>query len=137
MLCTTCACKTLVNQNYLKPLLRTLFVSSCKQQQQSERRSKPFPVLDGSVETSDKVFLKNQEISKGYEAKYVDILSKSCAGGGEKAIARHVKQHRKLLAEDRVRLLLDDYDDFLELSPIAGHSMEYGDIARAGILGGK
>lgn len=136
MLCTTCASKTLVNQNFLKPLLRTLFVSSSKQQQQPERRKKPFPVIDGSVDTSDKNFLKNLEISKSVEAKYVDILSKSHAGGGEKAIARHVKQHRKLLAEDRVKLLLDDYNDFFELSSIAGHGMEYGDIARAGILGG-
>jgi 3-methylcrotonyl-CoA carboxylase beta subunit len=107
-----------------------------QQQQQPERRIKQFPVLDGNVDSTDKNFLKNLEVSKSYETSYCEIVSKSQLGGGEKAIARHVKQHKKLLAEDRVKLLLDDYTEFLELSPIAGHAMEYGDVARAGILGG-
>lgn len=116
---------------------RSFHLSSCKYSQHTERRTKPFPVLDGEVDTNSKEFVKNGEISKQYESKYREILAKSYEGGGEKAIARHVKQHKKLLVEDRARLLLDDYNEFLELSPIAGHAMPYGNISRGGILGGK
>ncbi|XP_060587919.1 methylcrotonoyl-CoA carboxylase beta chain, mitochondrial-like [Ruditapes philippinarum] len=137
MLCSLCLGNKLVKQQYVNQILRTLYMSNQKQQQQQpERRIKPFPVLDGNVDSTDKNFLKNLEVSKSYETSYCEIVSKSQLGGGEKAIARHVKQHKKLLAEDRVKLLLDDYTEFLELSPIAGHAMEYGDVARAGILGG-
>ena len=136
MLCL-CLGNNVIKHQYVRPILRTLYVSCRKQQQQQpERRSKPFPVLDGNVDATNKDFLKNFEVSKSYEAKYGEIIRKSQLGGGEKAIARHVKQHKKLLAEDRVKLLVDDYNEFFELSPIAGHAMEYGDVARAGILGG-
>lgn len=118
-----------------KSVVRTVILSSCSQAE-PKRREKPFPVLDGQVDTSSADFIKNKEVSRQLESKYHEILTKSQAGGGDKAIARHVKQHKKLLAEDRVKLLVDDYEDFFELSPIAGDSMEYGDVARAGILGG-
>jgi len=57
-------------------------------------------------------------------------------GGGEKAILRHTKQHKKLLPTERISLLLDRPDEFLELSPIAGHAMEYGDVPKASVITG-
>ncbi|KAL4235641.1 hypothetical protein ACF0H5_004036 [Mactra antiquata] len=115
---------------------RSLGSSSCKYSQQFERRKKPFPVINGEVDSKSKEFLKNAEISKKFESKYLEILAKAYEGGGEKARLRHVQQNKKLLVTDRVKLLVDDYEEFLELSPIAGHAMPYGDVARASILGG-
>jgi len=116
-----------------------VFVSPSRKYQESglkERRKKPFPVIDGTVDKSSKNFNQNQDTAGKLIAKYGEILVKSKAGGGEKAILRHTKQNKKLLATDRVKLLLDDMDEFLELSPIAGHGMEYGDVARAGLITG-
>uniref|UniRef100_A0A7M4FYM4 methylcrotonoyl-CoA carboxylase n=1 Tax=Crocodylus porosus TaxID=8502 RepID=A0A7M4FYM4_CROPO len=55
--------------------------------------------------------------------------------GDEKAILRHTQRNKKLLARDRLRMLLDD-EPFLELSPFAGHNLPYGDIPAAGCLTG-
>ncbi|XP_052274339.1 methylcrotonoyl-CoA carboxylase beta chain, mitochondrial-like isoform X2 [Dreissena polymorpha] len=101
-----------------------------------QRRVKPFPVLDGTVDTSDSQFQKNVETTQSLTANYEEILAQSLAGGGEKAILRHTKQHKKLLARERIKLLVDDDAEFLELSPIAGHNMEYGDVPRAGVITG-
>lgn len=48
---------------------------------------------------------------------------------------RHLKQG-KLLVRDRIERLLDSMDDFLELSPVAGMGMKYGDIPAAGVVAG-
>lgn len=105
--------------------------------QSTERRKKPFPVLNGEVDTSAESYLKNCDASNLLLSQYEAVLAKSQAGGGEKAILRHVKQNKKLLPTERVRLLLDNIEDFLELSTIAGHAMEYGDVARAGLITGE
>ena len=44
---------------------------------------------------------------------------KALAGGGEKYVDRHHKRG-KLLARERIELLLDPDTPFLELSPLAG-----------------
>lgn len=117
---------------------RAFCTTSAKSQESGlkERRKKPFPVLDGTIDKLEDNYAKNLEKTKELISKYDAVLGKSMAGGGEKAILRHVKQNKKLLATDRVKLLLDDMNEFLELSPIAGHAMEYGDVARAGLITG-
>ncbi|MFE7775878.1 acyl-CoA carboxylase subunit beta [Streptomyces sp. NPDC057445] len=50
--------------------------------------------------------------------------AKALAGGGEKYTARHRKRG-KLLARERVELLLDPDTPFLELSPLAAWGSEY------------
>lgn len=52
-------------------------------------------------------------------------------------MARHTERNRKLLVRDRLRLLLDDDDDFLELSPFAGLGLPYGDVPAASCLTGQ
>lgn len=54
-------------------------------------------------------------------------------GGGEKGVQRHLKQG-KLLVRDRLSKLLDNADDFLELSAVAGIGMPYGDVPSAGVV---
>lgn len=56
-------------------------------------------------------------------------------GGGSKGVERHLKQG-KLLVKDRLSKLLDNVDDFLELSSIAGLGMPYGDVPAAGVITG-
>ncbi len=51
-------------------------------------------------------------------------LLKSVAGGGEKYVRRH-RGRGKLLARERVELLVDPDTPFLELSPLAGWGSDY------------
>lgn len=71
-----------------------------------------------------------------HSVRYVELSEKVRIGGGENAITRHTQRNRKLLVRDRLRLLLDD-KDFLELSPLAGLGLPYGDIPSAGCLTGQ
>ncbi|MGH3310823.1 MAG: acyl-CoA carboxylase subunit beta [Streptomyces sp.] len=50
--------------------------------------------------------------------------AKAVAGGGEKYVERHRKRG-KLLARERIELLLDPDTPFLELSPLAGWGSDY------------
>jgi acyl-CoA carboxylase subunit beta len=50
--------------------------------------------------------------------------AKAAAGGGEKYVARHRKRG-KLLARERIELLIDEGSAFLELSPLAGWGSDY------------
>lgn len=122
--------------NILKNTLLRCFATNSCNENQPKLGEQVFPVINGQVDINSKEYSRNAAASQKYAAIYQDILAKSHGGGGEKAIHRHVKQHNKLIVTDRVQLLLDKYEGFLELSPIAGHAMEYGDIPRAGILTG-
>jgi acyl-CoA carboxylase subunit beta len=51
-------------------------------------------------------------------------LARSRAGGGERYVERH-RARGKLLARERVELLLDRDSPFLELSPLAGWGSDY------------
>ncbi|NWV07230.1 MCCB carboxylase, partial [Ptilonorhynchus violaceus] len=64
-----------------------------------------------------------------------ELLERVKKGGGEKAVLRHTQRNKKLFVRERLRLLLDDRD-FLELSPLAGLDMPYGDVPAAGVLTG-
>ena len=57
-------------------------------------------------------------------------------GGGEKGVARHLKQG-KLLVRDRISKLVDNMDDFMELSAAAGIGMPYGDVPSASVITGE
>ena len=50
--------------------------------------------------------------------------AEAVAGGGEKYNARH-KKRGKLLARERIELLLDPGSAFLELSPLAGWGSDF------------
>ncbi|HSJ19217.1 MAG TPA: carboxyl transferase domain-containing protein [Nocardioidaceae bacterium] len=50
--------------------------------------------------------------------------AKAVTGGGEKYVARHRKRG-KLLARERIELLIDEGSAFLELSPLAGWGSDY------------
>ena len=64
-------------------------------------------------------------------------LLKVYNGGGEKAIAKHQKKG-KLTARERINLLLDDKENFLEIGALAADGMyeEYGGCPSAGVVTG-
>ncbi|KFP45269.1 hypothetical protein N324_12188, partial [Chlamydotis macqueenii] len=64
-----------------------------------------------------------------------ELLETVSKGGGEHAILRHTQRNKKLFVRERLKLLLDDAS-FLELSPLAGLDMPYGDVPAAGCLTG-
>ncbi|NXV47925.1 MCCB carboxylase, partial [Uria aalge] len=64
-----------------------------------------------------------------------ELLEMVSKGGGENAILRHTQRNKKLFVRERLKLLLDD-ESFLELSPLAGLSLPYGDVPAAGCLTG-
>ncbi|WP_434742002.1 acyl-CoA carboxylase subunit beta [Micromonospora sp. SH-82] len=57
-------------------------------------------------------------------AELTDALDQARAGGGERYVARHHGRGR-LLARERVELLLDQDSPFLELSPVAGYGTDF------------
>ncbi|TAE48384.1 MAG: acyl-CoA carboxylase subunit beta, partial [Bacteroidetes bacterium] len=64
-------------------------------------------------------------------------LQKAALGGGEKALAAH-KAKGKLSARERIALLLDHPEDFLEIGALAAHDMyqEQGGCPSAGVVTG-
>ncbi|KAK3803849.1 hypothetical protein RRG08_029441 [Elysia crispata] len=91
---------------------------------------------EAKVDKDSQVYKENAK----HFANYVETLEKAeaiaRAGGGEKSIERHVKRHGKLMISDRIKHLVDDVDDFLELSLTAGIGMDYGHVPRGSTLTG-
>ncbi len=90
-------------------------------------------VLRSSLDTSSAQFLANREAMKVHIDALNELLAKAIAGGGEKYVARH-HARGKLLARERIELLVDRDAPFLELSPIAGANTEYS--IGAGVVSG-
>lgn len=60
-----------------------------------------------------------------------NFTSQVLTGGGQKAIDRHTARG-KLLARDRINLLLDKGSPFLELSALAGHELYGEEVVNSG-----
>jgi acetyl-CoA carboxylase carboxyltransferase component len=80
-------------------------------------------------------FQENREHNLALLAELRERLRVARAGGGEDAVKRH-QERGKLLARDRVDLLVDPGSPFLELSPLAAWDMYDGDAPSAGIVTG-
>ncbi|MDX6362047.1 MAG: acyl-CoA carboxylase subunit beta, partial [Streptomyces sp.] len=75
-------------------------------------------VLASALNTRGPDYTENREAMLGRLAELETEHAKALAGGGEKYVARHHKRG-KLLARERIELLLDPDTPFLELSPLA------------------
>lgn len=64
-----------------------------------------------------------------------EATEKVLKGGAERSVKKHVVSG-KLLARDRINLLLDKQTAFLELSSLAANDMYEGSIHSAGIVTG-
>jgi 3-methylcrotonyl-CoA carboxylase beta subunit len=69
-------------------------------------------------------------------ANLKNITANVLTGGGPDAIKRHTSKG-KLLARDRINLLIDKSSPFLELSPLAAYDMYGKDVVNsAGVVTG-
>ena len=83
------------------------------------------------------VFNQNEDYNMELLRKLRHKLVKVSEGGGAKSIEKH-KKKGKLTARERIHLLLDDKEDFLEIGALAADGMyeEYGGCPSAGVVTG-
>ncbi|GAB2927403.1 carboxyl transferase domain-containing protein [Rhodococcus aerolatus] len=82
------------------------------------------PVLTSTVDRGSETFRANHEASLAALAVVEAEHATAVAGGGERYTARH-HARGKLLARERVELLLDPGSAFLELSTLAGWGSDF------------
>ncbi|KAH8254637.1 hypothetical protein KR032_011345 [Drosophila birchii] len=88
-------------------------------------------VLPSDVDKQSAEYKENaREMGKLVE-KLRSYTSQVLTGGGQKAIERHTSRG-KLLARDRINLLLDKGSSFLELSALAGHELYGEEVVNSG-----
>ena len=80
-------------------------------------------------------FDHNRDANLGLARELRERLELVRRGGGDAAVAKH-RARGKLLARERIDLLVDPGSPFLELSPLAAWDMYEGDAPSAGIVTG-
>src|SRR3982074_2762871 len=92
-------------------------------------------VLPSTLDRRSEAFRAND---KAMRAVVADLKGKSAAIalGGDEASRRRHQGRGKLLARERIRLLLDPASPFLELSAFAAYQMYDGAVPAAGIVTG-
>src|SRR3569832_2115583 len=91
--------------------------------------------LHSSIDPASSDFARNADAMRTLVADLNDKLGQVAGGGGETARKRHLARG-KLLARQRVDLLLAPGPAFLELSPLAAHGLYGGDVHSASIVTG-
>ncbi|GAA4419098.1 acyl-CoA carboxylase subunit beta [Actinokineospora soli] len=81
-------------------------------------------VLRTTVDTTSDDFKANADAMLGKLEEIKTEQAKAVAGGGEKYVTRH-RGRGKLLARERIELLVDPDSPFLELSPLAAWGTDY------------
>ncbi|HEV7908662.1 MAG TPA: carboxyl transferase domain-containing protein, partial [Pseudonocardiaceae bacterium] len=81
-------------------------------------------VLRSALDTRSKDYRDNREALLAKLAELDIEQAKALAGGGPKYTRRH-HQRGKLLARERIELLVDQDSPFLELSPLAAWGTDY------------
>src|SRR6204780_2371657 len=81
-------------------------------------------VLTSEVDTTSETFASNREVQAAAVAALNQQLDAVAAGGGERYVKRHHDRGR-LLARERIELLLDRDAPFLELSALAAWGTEF------------
>ena len=91
--------------------------------------------LQSSIDPASSDFAGNADAMRTLVAELRDKLGLVAGGGGEVSRARHTARG-KMLARERVDLLLDPGTAFLELSPLAAYGLYGGDVHSASIVTG-
>ena len=81
-------------------------------------------VLTTSLDPNDPEYRRRRDYMLGKVAELEAEHAKALAGGGEKYVRRH-RERGKLLARERIELLLDPDSPFLELSPLAAWGTDF------------
>ena len=91
--------------------------------------------LHSTLDPKSSDFSQNAEAMRGLVADLRDKLKEVAGGGGKASRARHTSRG-KMLARQRVDLLLDPGTAFLEMSPLAAHGLYGGDVHSASVVTG-
>jgi 3-methylcrotonyl-CoA carboxylase beta subunit len=91
--------------------------------------------LHSSIDTSSSDFARNSEAMRSLVADLREKLSQVAGGGGEVSRNRHTSRG-KMLARERVDLLVDPGTAFMELSPLAAYGLYGGDVHSASVVTG-
>jgi len=91
------------------------------------------PVLRSGVDAGSEEFRRNAAAFELAMAELRERLRIVQEGGGTEAVRRH-HARGKLLARERIDLLLDPGSPFLELSPLAAWELYDGDAPSAGVV---
>ena len=82
------------------------------------------PALAGTVDTTSERFRANRSAMLELLTEHDEQVGLALAGGGARYTERH-HARGKLLARERVELLLDPDTAFLELSPVAAYGTQF------------
>ncbi len=82
------------------------------------------PVLTSSLDVTSEEFKANRDSMSAALSEVDSQLALARAGGGERYVERH-RRRGKLLARERVEMLLDPDSPFLELCPLAAWGTSY------------
>ncbi|MFC7703435.1 carboxyl transferase domain-containing protein [Plastorhodobacter daqingensis] len=91
--------------------------------------------LESKVLTGSETFRANRAAHEAALAEVREAALRAAAGGGEKALARHVSRG-KMPPRERVANLLDPGAPFLEIGATAAHGMYDGAAPCAGVIAG-
>src|SRR5579859_4398668 len=91
--------------------------------------------LHSTLDPASSDFTRNSASMRGLVAELRDKLKEVAGGGGKASRARHTSRG-KMLARERVDLLIDPGTAFLELSPLAAYGLYGGDVHSASIVTG-
>jgi 3-methylcrotonyl-CoA carboxylase beta subunit len=95
----------------------------------------PIMPLHSTIDPKSTEFARNADVMRGLVAELREKLNQVAGGGGKVSRARHTSRG-KMLARDRVDLLIDPGTAFLELSPLAAHGLYGGDVHSASVITG-
>jgi acetyl-CoA carboxylase carboxyltransferase component len=93
------------------------------------------PTLQTRIDTRDPLFIANREANLALVADLHSRLARIGLAGGAEYVKRH-HERGKLLARERVGLLIDSGTAFLEFSPLAADGVYEDDVPSAGIVTG-
>jgi 3-methylcrotonyl-CoA carboxylase beta subunit len=91
--------------------------------------------LGTNIRTDSEEFRANEVHYRGLLDDLSAELAKLPGDEESRALQRH-RERGKLLARERIELLIDPDTPFLELSPMAAHGLHSGDIRSAGVVTG-
>ena len=112
----------------------TMAASPSRKLRRTMKPPKAMP-LHSSTDPTSSDFARNAEAMRALVAELRDKLDQVAGGGGEASRARHTSRG-KMLARQRVDLLIDPGTAFLELSPLAAYGLYGGDVHSASIITG-
>ncbi len=91
--------------------------------------------IESKIDTKSAEFLSNSEAFQQLLGQYRQRMADAIHGAPEQAVKKH-KERGKLLARERIDLLVDPNTPFLELSTLAAFGIHNNEFPSAGIITG-